>query len=109
MSSLSTHDPRVVLVREKFFTLRPEPLERYLWQIGLPQSAERVFWFHWQEGHRSGDWSSQVPLTRVAAACCLDVSTVTRAYQLLKKEELLRREDPGRESRREAQGDLEFL
>ena len=43
-------DPRTVLVREKYFSLRPKPLERWLWQQGLSQAAERVFWLHWEEG-----------------------------------------------------------
>jgi hypothetical protein len=90
-------DPRARLVREKYFTLRPKPLERWLWQQGLPQAAERVFWLHWEEGMRRGDWCSQIPLRRVAALCCVDPSTVTRAYQLLKSLGLIRREDPGRD------------
>jgi hypothetical protein len=92
-----TRDPRVILVREKYFSLRPKPLERWLWQQGLPQAAERVFWLHWEEGQKVGDWCSQIPLKRVASLCCVDPSTVTRAYQLLKGLGLIRREDPGRD------------
>jgi hypothetical protein len=92
-----TRDPRVVLVRDKYFTLRPKPLERWLWQQGLPQAAERVFWLHWEEGQKAGDWCSQIPLKRVASLCCIDPSTVTRAYQLLRGLGLIRREDPGRD------------
>ena len=99
MSNIHEHDPRTRLVREKFFTLRPKPLERYLWQQGLPQAAERVFWVHWEEGMRAGDWCSQLSLREVAQRCCIDPSTVTRAYQVLKKLELIRREDPGRDER----------
>jgi hypothetical protein len=91
------HDPRTVLVREKYFTLRPKPLERWIWQQGLPQAAERVFWVHWEEGMRSGDWCSQLSLKRVAMLCCVDPSTVTRAYQVLRQHGLIRREDPGRD------------
>lgn len=90
-------DPRSALVRDKYFSLRPKPLERWLWQQGLPQAAERVFWLHWEEGMRSGDWCSQIALKRVARECCVDPSTVTRAYQVLKKLGLIRREDPGRD------------
>jgi len=86
----------VVLVREKYFTLRPKPLERWLWQQRLPQAAERVFWLHWEEGMRRGDWCSELSLRQVARECCVDTSTVTRAYQVLKDLELIRREDPGR-------------
>jgi hypothetical protein len=93
----SSHDPRDRLVREKYFSLRPKPLERWIWQQGLPPAAERVFWLHWEEGMRNRDWCSQVPLKRVASLCCVDPSTVTRAYQLLKSLELIRREDPGRD------------
>lgn len=92
-----TRDPRVVLSRDKYFSLRPKPLERWLWQQGLPQAAERVFWLHWEEGHKGGDWCSQIPLRRVASLCCVDPSTVTRAYQVLKSLGLIRREDPGRD------------
>jgi hypothetical protein len=97
MSLENRRDPRAVLVREKYFTLRPKPLERWIWQQGLPQAAERVFWLHWEEGMRRGDWVSELPLKRVARECCIDISTVTRAYQLLKGLELIRREDPGRD------------
>jgi hypothetical protein len=96
-SATTSHDPRDRLVREKYFSLRPKPLERYLWQQGLPQAAERVFWLHWEEGMRSGDWCSEVPLKRAAALCCIDTSTVTRAYQVLKTLGLIRRESAGRD------------
>jgi hypothetical protein len=85
------------LVREKYFSLRPKPLEKWLWTQGVPASAERVFWLHWQEGHQRGDWCSEIPLKRVARECCLDPSTVTRSYQLLTKLGCLRRTDPGRD------------
>jgi hypothetical protein len=97
MPKESKHDPRTRLVREKYFSLRPKPLERWLWQQELPQAAERVFWLHWEEGMKSGDWCSQLPLKRVASLCCVDASTVTRAYQLLKSLNLIRRQDPGRD------------
>ena len=93
----SDFDPRSDLVRTKYFTLHPKPLERWLWQQGLPQAAERVFWLHWEAGMRNGDWCSEIPLKRVAAECSVDPSTVTRAYQLLKTRGLIRREDPGRD------------
>ena len=94
-----SRDPRATLMREKYFTMRPKPLERWLWQQGLPASAERVFWYHWDVGARNGTWCSQVSLRLVARDCCLDPATVTRAYQLLKRLGLLRREDPGRDPR----------
>jgi hypothetical protein len=94
-----SRDPRVTLMREKYFTMRPKPLERWVWQQGLPASAERVFWYHWDLGAQNGTWCSQVPLRVVAGDCCLDPATVTRAYQLLKRLALLRREDPGRDPR----------
>jgi hypothetical protein len=92
-----TRDPRVVLVKDKYFSLRPKPLERWLWQQGVPQTAERVFWLHWEEGMKGGDWCSQLSLRQVANLCCVDPSTVTRAYQVLKTLGLIRREDPGRD------------
>jgi hypothetical protein len=97
MSAESSRDPRVQLIRNKYFSLRPRPLERWLWSQGVPASAERVFWLHWQEGHQRGDWCSEIPLKRVARECCLDPSTVTRSYQLLAKLGCLRRTDPGRD------------
>jgi len=97
MSFHSDHDPRARLVREKYFSLRPKPLERWLWSQGVPAAAERVFWLHWQEGLQRGDWCSEVPLKRVARECSIDPSTVTRSYQLLAKLGCLRRTDPGRD------------
>jgi hypothetical protein len=91
-------DPRTVLTQDKLFTLRPKPLEQWLWRHQVAPSAERVFWLHWQEGMRNADWCSAIPLRRVAQQCCLDVSTVTRAYQRLIQLQLLRRADPGRDA-----------
>ena len=93
----NAHDPRDRLVREKYFSLRPKPLERWIWQQGLSPAAERVFWQHWEEGMRNRTWCSEIPIRRVAALCCVDVSTVSRAYQLLRARGLIRREDPGRD------------
>lgn len=90
-------DPRAALVRTKYFSLHPKPLERWLWQQGLPQAAERVFWVHWEAGMRNGDWCSEIPVKRVAVECSVDPSTVTRAYQVLKTKGLIQREDPGRD------------
>jgi hypothetical protein len=97
MSIENARDPRVTLMREKYFTMRPKPLERWVWQQGLPASAERVYWYHWDLGAQNGSWCSQVPIRIVARDCCLDPATVTRAYQLLKRLSLVRREDPGRD------------
>ncbi len=97
MSIESNRDPRAVLVREKYFSIRPKPLERWLWAQGVPPAAERVFWLHWQEGLQRGDWCSEIPIKRVARECQLDLSTVTRAYQALQKMGCLRRTDPGRD------------
>jgi DNA-binding MarR family transcriptional regulator len=96
-SNTTNRDPRWRLVHEHYYTQRPDPLDDWLWDQGLPQAAERVFWLHWREGMRSGDWSSQVPIKRVAQRCRVDVSTVVRAYQLLKAKGLIRRQDPGRD------------
>jgi len=97
MSCENDLDPRTRLAREKYFSLRPKPLERWLWQQGVSPRAERIFWLHWEEGMKSGDWCSQVPIKRVATLCCVDTSTVTRAYQILKNLGLIRRADPGRD------------
>jgi hypothetical protein len=97
MSIESPFDPRDALVRTKYFHQYPQPLERWLWKQRLPQAAERVFWLHWTEGRRNGDWCSAIPLKRVAVECCVDPSTVTRSYQVLKALGLIRREDPGRD------------
>ena len=93
----NSRDPRARLIREKYFSIRPRPLERWLWSQRIPASAERVFWLHWQEGVQRGDWCSEIPLRRVARECNLDVSTVTRAYQLLGRMGCIRRTDPGRD------------
>lgn len=90
-------DPRTRLVQEKYFTMRPQPLERWLWRQRIPATAERIFWFHWAEGARSGDWCSQAALSFVAQECEVDTSTVTRAYQVLIRLGVLRRTDPGRD------------
>jgi hypothetical protein len=95
--SFESHDPRSALVKTKYFSLHPKPLERWLWKQALPPAAERVFWLHWEAGMQNGDWCSEIPLKRVAFECCVDLSTVTRAYQVLKALELIRREDPGRD------------
>ena len=99
MPTETARDPRVTLMRDKYFTMRPKPLERWVWQQGLPASAERVFWYHWDLGAHNGTWCSQVPLRLVARDCGLDPATITRAYQLLKRLDLIRREDPGRDPR----------
>lgn len=97
MSGQIYRDPRTALTQDKYFTLRPKALERWIWQRGLAQAAERVFWVHWEEGMRAGDWCSQLSLRRVADLCCVDPSTVTRAYQQLKAAGLIQREDAGRD------------
>ena len=97
MSGENARDPRVALVREKYFSLRPKPLEKWLWTAKAPGSAERVFWYHWDVGHQNGSWLSQVPIRLVAKECGLDVGTVTRAYQWLTARGLIRRVDPGRD------------
>ena len=97
MSIRNERDARTQLSREKYFSLRPKPLERWIWERGIPQAAERVFWVHWEEGMRRGDWCSELSLRQVARECAVDTSTVTRSYQALKHLGLLRREDPGRD------------
>ena len=97
MSIECSSDPRARLVREKYFSLRPKPLERWLWAHRVSPAAERVFWLHWQAGLQRGDWCSELPLSRVAHECQLDVSTVTRAYQALHRLGCVRRTDPGRD------------
>jgi hypothetical protein len=94
--STSTLDPRIRILREHYFSIRPAPLEEWLWQQALPASAERVFWVHWQEGQKRGDFCSEIPLRTVARRCHLNVSSVTRAYQKLERLGCLKRTDPGR-------------
>lgn len=100
MSTEYYRDPREALAHQKFFDVRPRPLQRWMWQQGLPSSAERVFWLHWQAGLQGRDWCSAIPLRTVASECALDISTVTRAYQLLGRLGLIRRQDPGRDPSR---------
>jgi hypothetical protein len=97
MSVENSRDPRETLVRDKYFSMRPKPLERWLWTQRLSSSAERVFWFHWDEGHKSGTWCSQVPIVVVARECSLDTATVSRAYQTLRNLGVIARQDPGRD------------
>jgi DNA-binding MarR family transcriptional regulator len=97
MSIRNERDVRTQLSQEKYFSLRPKPLERWIWERGIPQAAERVFWVHWEEGMRRGDWCSELSLRQVARECAVDTSTVTRSYQALKCLGLVRREDPGRD------------
>ena len=97
MSIENYTDPRTAIVREKYFSLRPKPLEKWLWAAKAPGSAERVFWYHWDIGHQNGSWVSQVPIRIVAKECGVDVGTVTRAYQWLKARGLVRRVDAGRD------------
>jgi hypothetical protein len=92
-----TDDPRRTVCDTKFFGLRPKPLERYVYRLNLPRSAERVFWLHWDAGRLNGNWCSEVPISRVAQELWIDESSVVRAYQILKKQGLLRRQDPGRD------------
>ncbi|MGO8974980.1 MAG: hypothetical protein ACLQNV_15835 [Steroidobacteraceae bacterium] len=91
-------DPRMRLLQEKYFTQRPKPLERWLWRQRISATAERVFWFHWSEGARNGNWCSQFALHFIAHQCEVDASTVTRAYQSLKRLGVIRRTDPGRDA-----------
>jgi hypothetical protein len=86
-------DPRTALVEDKYFEPLPELLRRWLWQSGLNQTEERVYWVHWQLGRRSGDWCSTVTLAWVAAECGVSTSTVSRAYQTLRERGLIRREE----------------
>jgi len=97
MSQETLRDPRDRLVGEKYFSLRPQPLERWLWAQRIPPAAERVFWLHWQAGLQRGDWCSELPISRVARECRVDLSTVTKAYQRLARIGCLRRTDPGRD------------
>jgi hypothetical protein len=95
----NANDPRTALVRDKYFSMRPKPLERWLWTQRLSASAERVFWYHWDEGQKNGTWCSQVPIRVVARETCLDAATVSRAYQVLRTAGVLKRQDPGRDDR----------
>jgi DNA-binding MarR family transcriptional regulator len=92
-------DVRRWLCERKYFGLRPEPLQRYLYQLNVSRSAERVFWLHWDLGYRHGDFCSEVPVSEVARRVCLNASSVTRAYQCLRRHGLIRRQDQGRDPR----------
>lgn len=94
-----TRDPRIALLREKFYSMRPEPLERWFYRSDVPPSAERVYWYHWKLGVRDESFCSQVTIREVARELCLDPGTVTRAYQLLVRLGLLLREEPARDPR----------
>lgn len=100
LENLSAQDARRVLCERKYFGMRPQPLEQYLYAMKLSQCAERVFWLHWDAGYRRGDFTSEVPLSEVARRVKANTSSVTRAYQLLKRHGLIRRQDPGRDPSR---------
>lgn len=97
LENLSAQDARRLLCERKYFGLRPQPLEQYLYAMNLSQCAERVFWLHWDAGYRRGDFTSEVPLSEVARRVKANTSSVTRAYQALKRLGLIRRQDPGRD------------
>ncbi len=90
-------DPRQALIDTKYFGIRPQPLEQYLYNLGLPQSCERVFWLHWDEGARNRNWISEIAISEVARRVRCDESSVVRAYQRLIQLGLLRRQNPGRD------------
>lgn len=100
LENLSAQDARRVLCERKYFGMRPQPLEQYLYAMKLSQCAERVFWLHWDAGYRRGDFTSEVPLSEVARRVKANTSSVTRAYQVLKRHGLIRRQDPGRDPSR---------
>lgn len=100
MPDKCSRDPRDVLVQDKYYTHLPDPLLDWLIRARIPDSAKRVFLAHWRAGQINGDWCSEIPLKALAAQCQLDVSTVTRAYQLLARHGLIRRQDPGRDPAR---------
>jgi len=81
----------------KHFYIRPAPIDRYLTRLRLPFLAYQVFWYHWDIGKRNGNFLSEVPISEVAKELGCDDSSVTRAYQRLKAEGLIRRQDPGRD------------
>ena len=90
-SNRTDRDPRWRLVNEHYYTQRPDPLDDWLWDQGLPQAAERVFWLHWREGMRSGDWSSQIPIKRVAQRARAEERSVGSACQLPRTYRRMRR------------------
>lgn len=90
-------DPRQELCQTKFFGLRPQPLQSYLYRLRLSACAERVFWLHWDEGYREGSFCSEIPLRVVADRVYCKPCSVTRAYQALIRLGLLRRIVPGRD------------
>ena len=100
LENLSAQDARRMLCERKYFGMRPQPLEQYLYAQNLSQCAERVFWLHWDAGYRRGDFTSEVPLSEVARRVRANTSSVTRAYQVLKRVGLIRRQDPGRDPSR---------
>lgn len=90
-------DPRQALIDTKYFGIRPQPLEQYLYNLELSQTCERVFWLHWDEGARNRNWISEIAISEVARRVRCDESSVTRAYQRLQRLGLLRRQNPGRD------------
>jgi len=98
VSKKLNEDPRAVMVREKYYTHIPDPLLEYLVKEKLPSSALAVFLVYWRAGLINGTYCSEIPIETVAHKCYIDTSTVSRAYKLLEKKGLLRRESPGRDA-----------
>lgn len=96
-AAVRPQDPRQALIDTKYFGIRPQPLEQYLYGLDLPRSCERVFWLHWDEGARNRNWISEIAISEVARRVRCDESSVVRAYQRLIQLGLLERQNPGRD------------
>lgn len=100
MSEKTAYDPRDAMVQTKFYTHVPDPLFDLFVKKRIPRGPMLVFLMYWRAGMINGDFCSEIPIETVADRCGISTSAVTRAYQLLVRQGLLRRIDPGRDSRR---------
>jgi hypothetical protein len=97
LTSPDHRDPRRLACESKHFSIRPVPIDQYLVRLRLPLIAYHAFWLHWDIGKRNGNFLSEITLSEVATRLGCDESSVTRAYQRLRQEGLLRRQSPGRD------------
>ena len=98
MPETSQIDPRIALIRTKYYTHLPDPLFDLLVAKRIPRSALLVFLVYWKAGMINGDFCAEIPIETVAQRCGISTSAVTRAYQVLARHKLISRVDPGRDT-----------
>ena len=100
MPENSLIDPRIALIRTKYYTHLPDPLFDLFVTKRISRSALLVFLVYWKAGMINGDFCAEIPIETVAQRCGISTSAVTRAYQVLARHKLISRVDPGRDTSR---------